>query len=188
MLIDWGAFALTLYLVRTDRLARSDIQLENKLHLLPLNSLTFKCQHCCDLPETLITWAHVLKSFLHPCVSRSGECCPILSLECLNLLTRPILKGYPGVNIIHGLTHHDNQVRPPLVRLSLQTASSRSFSNLRNGCTTTRHCRICLQQETAIKKPHIMVRTVPNFSSSASSVSAHRSRHQTSASLAGFLL
>ena len=68
---------------------------------------------------------------------------------------------------------------PPLERSSLQTASLRSFSNLRNGRTITIHCSLWLQQDTAIKKSQIMLRTAPNFSSS---------RHQTAASLAGLQL
>ena len=81
-----------------------------------------------------------------------------------------------------------HRVRPPLERSSLQTASLRSFSNLRNDRTITIHCSIRLQQETAIKKPQIMLRTAPNFSNSSNRVYAHRSRHQTSASFAGLLL
>ena len=49
------------------------------------------------------------------------------------------LKGYSGVCL-------------PPSRSSLQTDGIHSFSNLRNDCTITIHCSICLQQETAIKK------------------------------------
>ena len=71
----------------------------------------------------------------------------------------------------------------PFEKSSLQTASLRSFSNLRNDRTITIRCSIRLQQETAIKKQQAMLRTAPNFSNSTNGVSAHRSRHQTSASL-----
>ena len=57
-----------------------------------------------------------------------------------------------------------------------------------NDRTITIHCSICLQQETAIKKPQIMLRTAPKLSNSTNKVSAHSLRHQTSASLARLLL
>ena len=81
-----------------------------------------------------------------------------------------------------------HRVRPPLERSSLQTASLHSFSNLRYDRTITIHCSICLQQETPIKKPQIMLITATNFSNSTDRVSAHSLRHQTSAGLAGSLL
>ena len=90
-----------------------------------------------------------------------------------------ILKGYSGVCLIHGLTHRDH-----VCRLLAYVVLASSEKN----CTTTIHCSICLQQETAIKKPQIMLRTAPNFSNSTNRVPAHSSRHQTSASFAGFLL
>ena len=90
-----------------------------------------------------------------------------------------ILKGYSGVCLIHGLTHRDH-----VCRLLAYVVLASSEKN----CTTTIHCSIRLQQETAIKKPQIMLRTAPDFSNSTNRVTAHNSRHQTSASLAGFLL
>ena len=66
-----------------------------------------------------------------------------------------------------------HQVRPPLERSSLQTTSLRSFSNLRNDRTITIHCSLCLQDETAIKKPQIMLRTATNFSNSTNRVAAY---------------
>ena len=48
-----------------------------------------------------------------------------------------------------------HRVKPPLERSSFPTASLCSFSNLRKDRTITIHCSLCLQQETAIKKPLI---------------------------------
>ena len=42
------------------------------------------------------------------------------------------------------------------------------------------HRSVCLQQENTIKKPQIMLRTVPNFSNSTNRVPAHSLRHHTS--------
>ena len=75
------------------------------------------------------------------------------------------LKGYSGVNLIHGLTHCD---RPP--RQIKFSASVCSFTNLRKDCTITIHCSLCLHQETAIKKSLIAT------------------KHQTSATVQIFFL
>ena len=79
-----------------------------------------------------------------------------------------------------------HRVRPP--REIKFSASLCSFSNLRNDHMITIHCSIRLHQETAIKKPQMMLRTAPNFSNSINRVSAHSLRHQTAASLNRFLL
>ena len=112
--------------------------------------------------------------------------------QCLEtvqyLSTCTQLKGYSGISLIHGLTITVTPSKIPPKRSSFLTASLRSFSNLRNDRVITIHSSPCLQQETTIKKPQIMFRTAPNFSNSTNRVPAHSSRHQTSASLAGFLL
>ena len=54
--------------------------------------------------------------------------------------TLPFLKVYSGVNLIHGLTHHDIEKNPLIERSSFPC-----FSNLRKDRTITIHCSQCLQ-------------------------------------------
>ena len=71
-------------------------------------------------------------------------------------------KGYSGVSLIYGITHHEtvlesllrDQISRPLIYEVLSTSEKDR--------TITIHCSIRLQQETAIKKPQIMLRTAPN--------------------------
>ena len=65
---------------------------------------------------------------------------------------------------------------PPLGRSSFLTASLCSFSNLRKDHMITIHCSLCLQQETAIKKPLTATNNAQN-STSTNRVPAHSSRH-----------
>ena len=77
-------------------------------------------------------------------------------LPCFYFSIAPVvtLKGYSSIHLIHGLTHHDTELDPPLERSSCPTASSCSFSNLRKDHMITIHCSLCLHQETVIKKPN----------------------------------
>ena len=102
----------------------------------------------------------------------------------------------PSVSLFEGIFQckfnpWSNTQRHERERASSPTDSLCSFSNLRKDCTITIHCSQWLHQETTIKKPliaaQIMLRTAPNFSNSTERIPAHSLRHQTSASLAGFV-
>ena len=97
------------------------------------------------------------------------------------------LKGYSGVNVIHGLNHREtvldclsrHKVCRPLVSVVLASSE-----------TTARQHYIAVngsKYKTGIKKPQIMLRTAPNFSNSTNRFPARISRHQTFDIVAGFV-
>ena len=88
------------------------------------------------------------------CRSGRGPCTAYVASE---------LKGYSGVKLIHGLTHRHRVRTPPPQRSSFPTASLYSFSNLRNDHMIIIHCSKRLQQETAVKKPQIILRTAASY-------------------------
>ena len=96
---------------------------------------------CCNGSLPFNSWVIFCFSLAYQCsVQVSNSDSHLLCFSHVSLLKACFLKGYSGVNLIHGLTHCD----PPPERSSFPTSSLCSLSILRKGASCCRRVVSCV--------------------------------------------